>query len=161
MTRATLRQLDISDGEVSFFDARRGAGWVVGDVDISSDLSNLEQPMRVAGEVLFNEKPVELDIEVARPGAALRGEATGIKFNIESELLNARLEGATVAASGELAGAVAASGPSLRQLAAWGGTPFQGGVGLDRFEPEVHPAGRSAFELRSKIAPDPACQPPP
>ena len=63
VTRATLRQLDISDGEVSFFDARRGAGWVVGDVDISSDLSNLEQPMRVAGEVLFNEKPVELDIE--------------------------------------------------------------------------------------------------
>ena len=134
VTRATLRQLDISNGEVSFFDARRGAGWIVGDVDISSDLSNLDQPMHLAGDVLFNEKPVDLDIEVARPGAALRGEPTAIKLNIESELLNARLEGATVAASGELNGAVAASGPSLRQLAAWGGTPFQGGVGLERFE---------------------------
>lgn len=134
VTRATLRQLDISDGEVSFLDARRGAGWVVGDVDISSDLSNLEQPMRVAGDVLFNDQRVDLDIEVARPGAALRGEATGIKLNIESALLNARLEGATVAASGELAGAVTASGPSLRQLAAWGGSPFQGGIGFERFE---------------------------
>jgi AsmA protein len=129
----TLRALRIDNGEISFFDARRGSGWVVGAVDIESDLTRLDQPMRIAGEVLFNEKPVALDIDVARPGAALRGALTPLKLSIESELLNFTLDGATIAASGEVQGTVSAAGPSLRQLAAWTGIPFQGGVGLEHF----------------------------
>ncbi len=134
VARATLRKLSIVDGEVNFHDARRAAGWVVGDVDISSDLSDLDRPMRVAGDVLFNDKPVAVELEIARLGAAMRGEQTSLKLHLSSDLLEARFEGQTLAASGELAGAITASGPSLRQLAAWANTPFQGGVGFEQFE---------------------------
>jgi AsmA protein len=134
VARASLRKLSIVDGEVNFHDARRASGWVVGNVDISSDLSDLDRPMELAGDVLFNDKPVKVELELARLGAALRGEPTSLKLRLSGDLLEARFEGHTVAASAELAGVITATGPSLRQLAAWANTPFQGGVGFEPFE---------------------------
>jgi len=128
-----LQEVRISDGEISFFDARRGAGWVIGDVDISTALEGMDQPMRVEGSVRYADRPLELDLELGRPGAAMRGELTPITLVIESELLNANFQGQTIASSGEIAGAVRADGPSLRQLAAWVGAPIQGGVGFEQF----------------------------
>jgi AsmA protein len=131
--RTSLRSVRINDGEVSFFDARQGAGWVAGEVDITTALTGLDQPMRAQGSVLYNDRKVEIDANIARPGAAVRGELTQLVLNIESELLTAEFRGQTVATSGELAGTVRASGPSLRQLASWSGTPLQNAVGLEQF----------------------------
>jgi len=89
--------------------------------------------MRVEGAFVFNEKRVEVDASVARPGAAIRGELTQITLNLESELLTAEFNGQTIATSGELAGTVRASGPSLRQFSTWSGTPLQNAVGFEQF----------------------------
>lgn len=132
--RTSLRAVRVTDGEVSFYDARRAAGWVISEVDLSTALESLAAPMHLVGDVRYNDRPVALDIEIGRPGAALRGEATALKLNIKSELLDARFDGQTVGASGELAGAITASGPSFRQLAAWSSAPLQGGVGFEAFD---------------------------
>jgi|CXWL01.1.fsa_nt_gi AsmA protein len=131
--RTTLREVRITGGEVRFTDARRGAGWLVGDVNLTTSLTSLADPMRLTGRVRYNDRDLDLVAQVGRPGAALRGQPTPLKLDLKGELLEANFDGQTVAASGELAGAVRASGPSLRQLAAWTATPFQGGVGLERF----------------------------
>ncbi|MEQ1708573.1 MAG: AsmA family protein [Terricaulis sp.] len=133
LARTSLREVRISGGEVSFIDARRGAGWVAGDVNISTALTSLDAPMRAEGSLRYKDKLLELIVEIARPGAAMHGQSTAVKLDLESELLTANFDGQTVAASGELAGAVRAAGPSLRQLAAWTGAPMQGGVGLEAF----------------------------
>lgn len=131
--RTRLREVRIVDGEASFFDARRGVGWVVGDVDLTTALNGLDEPMNVAGSVRYADRPVELQVDMHRPSAMLRGERMPLNIDVQSELLNMHFEGQTLAASGELAGLVRASGPSLRQLASWGGSPIQGGVGLEAF----------------------------
>jgi len=133
VARTSLRSVRINDGEVSFFDARRGAGWVVGEVDITTALTSLDAPMRAEGTLRYNDREVTIDASIARPGQAIRGELTQLILNIESELLTAEFRGQTVATSGELAGTVRASGPSLRQLASWSGTPVQNAVGLEQF----------------------------
>jgi AsmA protein len=133
VARTSLREIRIVDGEASFYDARRGAGWVIGDVDLSSALTSLDEPMRVEGEVRYNDRPVDIDARIARPGAAFRGQSTPLVLDLESELLTAHFNGQTVAASGEIAGNVRASGPSLRQLTAWMGAPLQGAVGFAQF----------------------------
>lgn len=132
-SRTSLRSVRINDGEVSFFDARQGAGWVVGAVDITTALTSLDAPMRAEGTLIYKDREVKLDASIARPGAAFRGELTQLILNIESELLTAEFRGQTVATSGELAGTVRASGPSLRQLASWTGTPLQNAVGFEQF----------------------------
>jgi len=128
-----LREVSVSNGEVSFYDARQGAGWVAGDVDIRTAITSLDEPMRVEGSLRYNDRDVDLDAVLARPGAAIRGELTALSLDIESELLNAAFSGQTVATSGEIAGTVRASGPNLRDLAAWVGTPMQGGAGFGQF----------------------------
>jgi AsmA protein len=133
ISRTSLREVRIDGGEASFIDARRGAGWVVGDVNLSTAVTSLDAPVHVEGSVRYNDQPIRLRLDLANPNAAMRGQASAIKLNLESELLNAAFDGLTTAASGEVAGAIQASGPSLRRLAAWNGAPLQGGVGLEAF----------------------------
>lgn len=133
VARTSLRSVRINDGEVSFFDARQGAGWVAGEVDITTALTSLDAPMRAQGSVRYNDRVVEIDASIAKPGAAIRGDLTQLTLDIQSELLTAEFRGQTVATSGELSGTVRASGPSLRQLASWSGTPLQDAVGLEQF----------------------------
>ncbi|MGE0741794.1 MAG: AsmA family protein [Hyphomonadaceae bacterium] len=148
VARTSLREIRVVDGEVSYFDARRGSGWVVGDADLSSALTALDEPMQVTGSVRYNDRPIELDVAIERPGAAARGGLTPLAFDLTSELFNVHFEGQTTAMSAELAGLVRASGPSLRQLAAWTGSPLQVQSGLDQFAVSgriVVGGGRYAF----------------
>jgi AsmA protein len=132
--RTELRGIRINDGEVSYFDARgEGQGWVIGEVDLRTALTSLSEPMRARGSIRYNDQNVELDMQIGQPGAAMRGQVTPISIDIESELIEAEFDGQTIAASGELAGTMRANGPSLRRLAAWVGSPVQGGVGLEQF----------------------------
>ncbi len=133
VARTRFRGVRFNNGEVSYFDARSGRGWVIGDVDLSTALTALDEPMRARGAILYNDQRVELDMEIARPGAAMRGQVTPLSIELDSELIEAEFDGQTLAASGELAGTMRANGPSLRRLAAWVGSPIQGGVGLEPF----------------------------
>jgi AsmA protein len=133
VSRTRLRGVRISDGEVSYFDARSGGGWVIGEVDLGTALTALDEPMRATGSIRYNDQTVRLDIQVGQPGAVMRGEVTPLSLDIESELIDAEFDGQTLAASGELGGTMRANGPSLRRLAAWVGSPLQGGVGFEQF----------------------------
>jgi AsmA protein len=130
---ATLRAVRISDGEISYFDARGGTGWVVGEVDLTSALVSLDDPVRIEGSVVYAERDIDLEIEMGRPNALIRGQRMPFKIKIESELLNFDFNGEMVAASGEVAGIAETSGPNLRELASWAGAPLQAGVGLGPF----------------------------
>lgn len=133
VSRASLRAVRIRDGEVSYFDARSGSGWVVGDVDLDSALTSLDEPVHIEGSVVYAEQPMELELELGRPSALIRNERMPLKIKIESELLDFDFDGQTLAASGEIAGLLNTSGPSLRRLATWVGSPLQSGVGLEAF----------------------------
>jgi len=130
--RTQLRGVNIRNGEVRYFDARRGSGWVIGEVRLSTALTALNEPMRARGSIRYNDQTVDLDMQIAQPGAAMRGAPTLLNVDIDSELIEAEFDG-QLAASGELAGTVRANGPSLRRLAAWVSSPMQGGVGFERF----------------------------
>ncbi len=148
-SRTTLRAVDITDGEVTYFDARHGTGWSVGDVDLHTALTALNQPMTVTGSVRYNDKPVQLDMDIGSPNAVIHAQATPLQVNLRGELVTAAFEGQTPAASGSTAGIVHAYGPSLRQLLAWAGAPLQGGVGFERFDVTGNVAiggGRFAFD---------------
>ena len=118
--RFSLQEIRTENGEISYYDARRGAGWVIGEANLNTALTSLNLPMRIEGNVSYAEQRLALAIEIAAPRAAFSGRGTAVKLNIESELLNANFDGATTAASGEMQGLVSASGPSLRRLAALG-----------------------------------------
>ena len=133
LARTNLREVRVVDGEVSFYDARRGSGWVIGDADLSTAITALDAPMTVEGSVKYNDRQVELTAIIANPGAATKGELTPLTLSVESDLINFEFSGQTVATSGELAGALRATGPNLRDLASWAGSPLQGATAFGQF----------------------------
>jgi AsmA protein len=133
IARTNLREVRVVDGEVSFYDARRGSGWVIGDADLSTAITALDAPMTVEGSVKYNDRQVDLTAVIANPGAATKGELTPLTLTVESELINFEFTGQTVATSGELAGTVRATGPNLRDLASWAGSPLQGATAFGQF----------------------------
>ncbi|WP_395648019.1 AsmA family protein [Terricaulis sp.] len=130
----SLREVRISDGEISMFDARRGTGWSVGDVNIKTALTALNEPMKIEGDIRYADQKVTLDLEIGEPGAAIAGRLTTLKAEITSDLVNATFDGRTTAASGEIAGAINATGPSLRRLSGWAGSPIPEGANLEAFQ---------------------------
>ena len=129
----SLRELTTTDGEFSYYDARRGAGWVIADADLKTALTSLDTPLHVDGSVRYGDKPIRLAIDVASPRALIAGRATNLRLHVASELLEADFEGGTTATQGELQGLVTARGPNLRQLAGWAGAPLQSGGLLEAF----------------------------
>ncbi|HWA00403.1 MAG TPA: AsmA family protein [Caulobacterales bacterium] len=129
----SLRQIRIRDGEVTFFDARRNAGWTLDSADLRAALISMDKPFTVSGVVSYLSHPVTMRLELQSPRLAMTGRAAPMKFSIASELLDAEFDGTSSAATGEIMGQVRASGPSLRRLSAWAGAPIVGGAGMERF----------------------------
>jgi AsmA protein len=134
VARTTLREVRIIDGEATYYDARHGSGWGIGAVNVTTALTALNQPVRAQGSITYNDKPVQLDFSIANPGAMMNAQSTPVTLTLHSDLLNAAFQGQTGALAGAMTGIMQASGPSLRQFAAWVGAPIQGGVGLEQFQ---------------------------
>jgi len=133
IARTSLREVRIVDGEVTYFDARHGAGWGIGAVNLVTAVNALNQPVHATGDLKYNDRAVQVDLAVADPGAMIHGRPSLLTIGVHSDLLIATFTGQT-AIAGLLNGQILASGPSLRQFAAWVGTPIQGGVGLEQFQ---------------------------
>lgn len=133
VARTTLREVRIVDGEVTYYDARHGSGWGVGEVNLTTAVNALNLPVHATGSLKYNDKPVQVDLSVANPGAMMNGQPTHLTVSVHSDLLTATFAGES-AIVGSLNGQVLASGPNLRAFAAWVGTPIQGGVGLQQFD---------------------------
>lgn len=130
--RFSLREVRTIDGEVSYYDARRGVGWVVGDANLATSIESLDTPMRLNGSVRYADRPIELNVVIGAPRSALEGKGSAAEIKLDSDLLQVEFTGAALA-NGRFQGALTAAGPNLRELAAWTGSPVQGGYGLERF----------------------------
>jgi AsmA protein len=132
-SRLRLREVRTVDGEVSYYDARRGVGWVIGDADLKTSIESLDTPVRLEGELRYADRPLKLNVVIGAPRSAIAGHGSAAEISIDSELLQLEFAGAALGSAGQFQGAVNASGPNLRELAAWTGTPIQGGFGLENF----------------------------
>jgi AsmA protein len=130
--RFSLREVRTVDGEVSYYDARQGTGWIIGEADLVTAIESLDVPVRLEGELRYAERPVSLNVVLGAPRSALAGHGSAAEIKIDSDLLQVEFSGAALA-NGVFQGNLNASGPNLRELASWTGTPIQGGYGLEAF----------------------------
>lgn len=129
----SLREVEIQNGEISYFDARKNGGWNVSSVNLKTELESLDAPISVDGDLVYAGQKVKIDVEAQSPRAVREGFPTPVRATIESELLNATFNGQIATATGSFAGDVEATGPSLRRMMAWLVAPIQAGYGLEAF----------------------------
>jgi len=140
---------DIVDGRISYANARTRSAYALSDMDVKVTMEGLDQPLAMAGSIDYRDKPIAVDLTVGAVRALMTGKATGVTAALDADIFKLGLTGIFYVDSGGLTGDVTATGPSLRNLATWAGSPFGAGYGLEAFalkgKVDVSPR-RFAFE---------------
>lgn len=128
----SLDQVRLSNGHISF-QGEDGEPLVLSNVDASLKLDSLDQPAELETQFDYRGRRLGVDATVGKPRAVMEQSETPLTAQIQSDLVNANFDGAFDAADGAVDGSVDASGPSLRRLMSWMGSPMGEGGGFGRF----------------------------
>lgn len=136
--QATLEDLRLDDVQlnnslITFQGADGGPPLTLEDVDARLTLQSLEQAARMDAAFDYRGERMNVDAEIGLPRAVLEKGATPITANIDAAPLDASFDGTFNAETGALAGALDASGSSLRRMLAWMGSPMPEGRGFGAF----------------------------
>ncbi|MDX2235849.1 MAG: AsmA family protein [Hyphomonadaceae bacterium] len=133
LTDVHLAAASLRDGRVTYANAATGGTLAVDGIALKAAMSALDAPLSLSGAVTYRGAPIDVAATFGKARALLAGDVTPIALSLENEMLLARLDGELTVRSGALTGALQASGPSIRRLAAWSGAPFGEGFGLEAF----------------------------
>ncbi len=134
----SLHGMRVIDGRFSYANLKTKSAYGLEDVDARIDLDGMDAPLTLSGEVTFRGQRAVVELTIGAFRALTTGQATPLKVTIAATSLTAALDGALDVKTGGLSGELAASGPSLRGLAAWAGAPLGKGPGLETFRISGH-----------------------
>jgi AsmA protein len=117
-----LGDVRISDGALTYLDQRTGAKQAVEKIDMTVKLPSLDAPMSAAGNLTWNAKRIDVQLDVAKPRELMEGRSSDLALNVGSEPVKVDFKGGGSLA--KLGGTVDLKVPSVRGLAAWVGSPL-------------------------------------
>ncbi len=91
--RASLGDLRIIDGSVTFEDRKAGQIHKLENLDLSADMQALDKPFRIRASGLANDLEFDLTSRIENPQSLMDGGASQVDLAIETALLNATLDG--------------------------------------------------------------------
>ena len=115
-----LGNIRLSDGSITYADARSNAHYEVSDVNAKLLFPDFDGPLKADGSFQWNDQSVAITGEVTRPGAAMNGGISVVGFTIDAKPIHFNFGGKTTGAKpATLTGALELSVPNVRELAAW------------------------------------------
>ncbi|WP_293947483.1 AsmA family protein [Sneathiella sp.] len=121
-----LGDVRIVDGVVNFLDRQNDTSINLSDIDVGLTLQGLDQPFTAEGSALWNNEKLELDVNVATLRAILENMETTATVSLASKHVNASFDGQVKSTQPlNLGGTTTLDVPSVRELAAWTGTPLE------------------------------------
>lgn len=141
-----LGEFAITDGRVSYLDAASGTRQVLEDVDLTIALPNLDSPMDADGGLTWNDERISLSLGAANPRAFISGGDSEASLSVKSDPVNLVWSGqVTMGDAPAAAGSVELDVPSLREAAAWAGSPMPA-------QPEGAPATFGPLSIKGNVA---------
>ncbi len=133
LSELRLGDVRLVNGSITYFDARSGAKQQLSKINVRLSLPDLDSPFAGAGDVTWNGKKVEFELDIAKPRRLLAGQTTGVAVHLAAEPVKLDYKGfLTNAKPVRIEGVLDLDVPSLRAFAAWTGNPIQapgGGLG--------------------------------
>jgi len=117
----SFRDVSLSDGTLTYRDARTDTAQRVDAINASVKLPSLDQPMTFKGGLTWNKEAITIDTEIANPRALSTGGKSDLKTKIDAEVMSATFAGVVDAATSAIDGKVDFKTNSARRLAAWAG----------------------------------------
>ena len=120
-----LGDIRIENGTVRYRDARSGRKETLTGISLDITMADFDSPFAAKGELTWNGEPINVDLGLASPRAVIDAESTQASAGITSKHITLVLDGGLSFGSPfGVNGAVDLDVPSMRNLAAWAGSPL-------------------------------------
>lgn len=151
-----LGEVRIENGRVSYWDGATGTEEVISDITMEISLPDLDSVMEMNGTLTRNGQELTIKTRVETPRDLMEGRPAKVSEEITSAILNLTFDGtAQMAGETKAAGHVKVDVPSVRELAAWGGSPLDvdgDGFGSFNVEGDLDMAGSKIAFRNAAIA---------
>lgn len=127
----SLGDISIGNGSATYRNAQTGANYAAEQVNIDLALPSLDDPFLANGSLVWNGDEIGVDMRADRPRALTEGGETPVALSIAAPKVKASYAGTLKPLDGlAFAGNVDLDVPSVRDLAAWSGSPLPAGQGF-------------------------------
>ncbi len=120
-----LGDVRITNGKLTQIDGKTGTRQEVSEINLQLALKSLSDPLSAKGSLVWNGKKIDLGLNVASLKALMDGQSSALDIAVTSEPVKLGLKGnAKGGATPGVDGALDLNVPSIRNLAAWAGSPI-------------------------------------
>lgn len=124
-TDIRLGDVRITNGKLTQIDGKTGARQEVSDINLQVALKSLDSPLSAKGSLVWNAKKVEIELGLASLKAVMAGESSELALGVGSEPVKLSFKGNVKGgAAAGVTGLLDLAVPSVRNLAAWAGSPI-------------------------------------
>lgn len=131
-SRLSISGLKITDGEITYFDARTARRKTLSQANVSMSMAALDQPAIFNIDAVYEEEKFTVEGRIDSPDAYTRKLPAKLSLDLKSRPVNLHFEG-SVTGTAENSGSFTMSGPSLRELMKQGTGAAPAGHGLGAF----------------------------
>lgn len=127
----SLGEVSIQNGTATYTNAQTGANYAAEKVNIDLALPGLDDPFLAEGALVWNGDEIGIDLKADRPRALTQGGETPVALSINAPKISTSYSGTLKPLDGlAFSGNVSLDVPSVRELAAWAGSPMPAGDGF-------------------------------
>jgi AsmA protein len=121
----SLGDVRIVNGRLEYRDAKSGSVETVEGLNLTVNLPSLDQPFSAEGSATWHKEALDLRIGAKSPRALMSGGKTDVELAINGKPLKLTYGGQVDVGAGSVAGKLDLDVPSVRNLAAWAGSPIE------------------------------------
>lgn len=122
-----LGDIRIENGTVRYRDARSGREETLTAISLDITMTDFDSPFAAEGKLIWNSEPITVEVGLESPRAVIDADSTAASAGITSKHVTFVLDGGLSFGSPfGVSGAVTLDVPSMRNLAAWAGSPLGG-----------------------------------
>ncbi|ABS62175.1 AsmA family protein [Parvibaculum lavamentivorans DS-1] len=137
-----LGDVSVRNGTATYRNAQTGASYAAERVNMDLALPGLDDPFIANGSLVWNGDEIGIDLRADRPRALTEGGETPVALTISAPKVDASYSGTVKPLDGlAFAGEVDLNVPSVRELAAWSGSPLPAGDGFGALSVEGKASG--------------------
>lgn len=151
----SLGDVRLENGLVTYSDARTGQTVKISAINMTVSVPDMDSPMAADGSLIWNGQKLTLTAKSGALRRLMAGQGTAVSLDLESALVTLSYQGNAAPASIE--GDIDLDVPSIRELAAWTGTPIEmagDGLGPLKIQGKVAAAPAKVAFTQAQIALD-------
>ena len=146
MPELSLGDVRLEDGLVTYADARTGKTVEISAINMTVSVPDMDSPVAADGSLVWNGQKLSLNAKSDALRGLMAGQVTSVSLGLESAPVNLTYQGnVSNAAPARIDGDIDLDVPSIRELAAWTGSPI-----------EMAGSGLGPLKIKGKVTATPA-----